>query len=256
MVKSPVSPAETSASSGIGGGLTFSAYGNPSSAASGNGRLAGNLGEDRRGGSGPNGIGLGRPGMKPSISMSDNVSKSQTNQHPFTNSPGYAGNSQGPYRNGQSSRPGIGMMQKSMSDYPGPSSSSTSTGNIPRPGSADRSYSTTSNQSRVPEHSRQRSRGGSDGAQMTNGSGLPHPQQAGMEDVARETAKVHWGALRAYLWEYLQAGESGRLYDKRVVLLTLTRRSIDRSTWFKSVGKRKADEIDQEPISRVEHRRL
>lgn len=85
---------------------------------------------------------------------------------------------------------------------------------------------------------------------------MPHPQQAGMEDVARETAKVHWGALRAYLWEYLQAGESGRLCNKRVKLLTLTRRSIDRSTWFKGVRKRKVDEIDKEPISRVEHRRL
>lgn len=214
MVTGPISPATTSASSGIGGGLTFSAYGygNASSAASGGARLAGNSGEERRGSNASNGIGLGRPGMKPSISLSDNHPRSQLNQHSYATSSAYASNSQAPHRNGQSSRPG--MMQKSNSDYPG-ASSSFNQGNMQRPGSADRSFSATSNQSSGMHnashaqqgHSRQRSRGGSEGPQMTNSSSMPLSHQHGLDDVARDTARLHWRALRTYLREYLQAGK-------------------------------------------------
>lgn len=213
MVTSPISPAATSTSSGIGGGLSFSAYGhgnNPSVSSSGN-AFGRNGADDRRGNHTGSGIGLGRPGMKPSLSLSDNLARSQVGQNPYASSVGYANNNQAPIRKNSSSRPI--MAQHSVSDYPRDGSPSTMFNNLPRPGPGGRSisaataYSAGNASSRPqPEHSRQRSRGGSEGPHMTTSSSMPLSHQRGAEDVARDTARLHWSSLRLYLREYLQAG--------------------------------------------------
>jgi hypothetical protein len=210
MATSPISPAATSTSSGIGGGLSFSAYGhgNNSSVASGGNAFGRNGADDRRGNHAGNGVGMGRPGMKPSISLSDNLARSQVGQNQYPSSTGYA-NNQAPRRTNSSSRPI--MAQHSVSDYPREGSSSVPN-NLPRPGTGGRSisaataYSAGNVSSRPQEHSRQRSRGGSEGPHITTSSSMPLSHQRGGDDVARDTARLHWRSLRSYLREYLQAG--------------------------------------------------
>lgn len=205
---SPISAAGTSTSSGIGGGLTFSAYGHGTTPSVGSGmRAGGTMGDDKRGYNVSNGAGLGRPGMQ--SSASENHIGLQK-QHPFASSSQYANN-----RTGSSSRPG--MAQQSMSDYPQNGSSGPSNGNIPRPGSASRSFSANASQmaglgnnvSSRPQqgHSRQRSRGGSEGPQITSGSSMSMGPQRTADDTAKDTPRIHWRALRSYLHEYILAGK-------------------------------------------------
>lgn len=215
MASSPISPAATSTSSGIGGGLSFSAYGhgNNASVSSSGTAFGRNGGDDRRGNNTASGIGLGRPGMKPSLSMSDNFGRSQAGQNAYPSSNGYGSSSQAPIRKNSSSRPI--MAQHSASDYPREGSSSSMSNNLARPGQGGRSisaataYSAGNGSSRpYQEHSRQRSRGGSEGPHISTSSSMPLSHQRGADEIARDTARLHWRSLRSYLREYLQAGMS------------------------------------------------
>ncbi|KAJ9099935.1 hypothetical protein QFC21_003940 [Naganishia friedmannii] len=195
---SPISAAGTSTSSGIGGGLTFSAYGHGTTPSAGPGmRTGGGMGDENRGYNMSNGLGLSRPGMQ--SSTSENHIGSQK-QHPFASSSAYANN-----RAGASSRPG--MAQQSMSDYPQNAAPGPSPGNIPRPGSASRSFSANASQhvgignnvSSRPQqaHSRQRSRGGSEGPQITSSSSISIGPHRTADDAAKDTPRIHWRALRS-----------------------------------------------------------